>query len=160
MRIVKDIRRCFSEDFPTLGRVNTLYGEGTAEQWLTYQIGQLSLFCGTENMKGHQLAYLCSYIVGDYYYLSVTQLVYFFHQIKMGKYGSFYGRVDPQKITEALHSFIQQRNDILDTIENEKREKEMEEDKRKSVPMPEWFAKKHGLTKDNSLSDILINHKK
>lgn len=159
LRIVKDVRRCFSEDFPSLSRVNKLYGEGTAEQWLTYQIGQLNLFCGAQNMSKQQLAYLCSYIVGDYYYLSVTQLVYFFHQIKMGRYGSFYGKVDPQKITDALRSFIQERNDILANIENEERKKEEEEDMKRSKPMPEWFAKKHGLTKDDSLSNILINHK-
>ena len=158
-RIVKDVRRCFSDDFPTLGRVNKLYGEGTAEQWLTYQIGQMSVFCGAQNIKKEQISYLCRYIVNDYYYLSVTQLVYFFHQIKMGRYGSFYGNVDPQKITAALYSFVQQRNDILSKIENEKREKEREEDMKKSIPMPEWFAKKHGLTKDESLSNILINHK-
>lgn len=40
----------------------------------------------------------------------------FFWKLKAGEYGSFYGVVDPLKITEALGVFVQWRNDRVSVI--------------------------------------------
>lgn len=51
----------------------------------------------------------------------------FFWWFKSGKYGKFYGSVDPMVITSALREFIRDRNAIIakrDSMEKEQKEKE------------------------------------
>lgn len=121
----------------------------------------MNLFCGTQKMTGQQLITLCEYIANDFYYLKVTEVVYFFHQIKMGEYGSFYGKVDPQKITEALIKyFLPKRAAILEKIEQQKREEKKEEEKKNAKYAPDWIIKKHGLKKGEPLSNVFTKLKK
>lgn len=54
----------------------------------------------------------------------------FFWWLKSGKYGKFYGNVDPMVITSALREFVQDRNAIIakrDIMELEKKESEWKE---------------------------------
>lgn len=65
----------------------------------------------------------------------------FFWWFKSGKYGKFYGNVDPMVITSALREFIRDRNAIIakrDSMEIEKKETEW---KKNAMTYQEWRAK-------------------
>lgn len=46
----------------------------------------------------------------------------FFHRFKSGRYGRFYGSVDPLVITTSLREFIKERNEAIDKHEQEERQ--------------------------------------
>lgn len=62
----------------------------------------------------------------------------FFWWFKSGKYGKFYGNVDPMVITSALREFIRDRNAIIakrDSMELEKKENEW---KKTALTYEQW----------------------
>ena len=62
----------------------------------------------------------------------------FFWWFKSGKYGKFYGSVDPMVITSALREFIRDRNAIIakrDSMELEKKENEW---KKTALTYEQW----------------------
>lgn len=63
-------------------------------------------------------------IADNFGWLKLAELMLFFQQFKAGKYGHFYGAVDPMVITEALQMFIEFRAEKLAIIERE-REREL-----------------------------------
>lgn len=55
----------------------------------------------------------------EHYHLKLSEWMLFFHKLKAGHFGSFYGAVDGMKIGEALLKFVQWRNKELDRIRQE-----------------------------------------
>ena len=112
--------RCFTGKAPTLVDVDQAFGEGTGEEWLTYQLAELSEFCGVQTkMLPGQLMRLASIIRSGYYDLKLTELEVFFSWFKLGRYGRFFGAVDPLVITTALQEFRRERDRIHEGYERE-----------------------------------------
>lgn len=59
----------------------------------------------------------------------------FFHRFKTGRYGRFYGAVDPLVITTSLRDFIRERNDAYAIHEQEERKAREKEERRGKVLM-------------------------
>ena len=118
-------------EYPTLTDINISYGKTFAEQWLYPQITDLSIFTGAKNLNKEQIRSLASVIAAEYRYLKVTELLLFFHRFKTGRYGRFYGTVDPMVITCALRDFMKERNVLIAQYEQELNE---EEAKKKALP--------------------------
>lgn len=57
----------------------------------------------------------------EFYYLNAAEVMLFFRRFKLGRYGRFYGSVDPQVITRALGDF---RRDRMDAISRHDAEQE------------------------------------
>lgn len=95
-------KRAVMGDYPTLFDINLAYGKTFSEQWLYPQIVDLSVFTGAKNLDKEQVRSLASVIAAEYRFLKVTELLLFFHRFKTGRYGRFYGTVDPMVITCAL----------------------------------------------------------
>ena len=130
-------------DYPTLIDICNAYGKTFAEQWLYPQIADLSMFTGAKNLDKEQMEGLASIIAAEYRYLKVTELLLFFYFFKTGRYGRFYGSVDPMIITCALRDFIKERNILIDQYEREK--KRLEDESKPKVPTmtrEEWLALK------------------
>ena len=114
------LHRCFMGTAPTLVDVDQAFGEGTGEEWLTYQLAELSEFCGVQTkMLPGQLMRLASIIRNGYYDLKLTELEVFFSWFKLGRYGRFFGAVDPLVITTALREFRRERDRIHEGYERE-----------------------------------------
>lgn len=113
-------------DYPTLTDICLTYGKTFSEQWLYPQIVDVALFTGVKNLNKEQVRSLASVIAVEYRYLKVTELLLFFHRFKTGRYGRFYGSVDPMVITCALREFMRERNDMIAQYEQERRERELE----------------------------------
>ena len=122
-------RQAIMGDYPTLIDICHAYGKTFSEQWLYPQIADLALFTGAKNLTKKQMRGLASVIAVEYRYLKVTELMIFFYRFKTGRYGRFYGSVDPMVITCALREFMKERNSLIDIYEREERDKELEQQK-------------------------------
>ena len=114
-------------DYPTLTDINIAYGNGFAEDWLLPQLVNISKHVGARNMNAEQLTELAGLIATEYRHFKITELLFFFYRFKTGRYGRFYGTVDPMVIMCALREFSDERYVMIDRIEHEmadRREKE------------------------------------
>ena len=134
--VCHDREVCFFGGAPTLAEINATYGKQTAAMWLVPQLYNLSEYCGCrDKLQGTPLEECASVIAMEFYYLSVTELMLFFHWFKSGRYGRFYGSVDPLVITTSLREFIRERNVEIECHEREEREKAEEEHRKKYPPI-------------------------
>ena len=109
--------RCITGKAPSLEVVNAAYGEGTAEEWLVYAIAEFGEFIGArDKLTPQQTERLAKTIVQEYGWMKVTDLELFFHRMKLGRYGFFYGSFDPQRFMSYFTPFMRDRNDILAEI--------------------------------------------
>lgn len=120
----KYLDRCFSGTAPTLTRLR-LASPGTEKTWLEAQISYLNTFCGTEKkMDNLQIDTISNAFVNSYGYIKLTELMVFFANIASGKFGKFYGAVDPMQIMTNFCEFMKYRSVMLDKIESERRSEE------------------------------------
>ena len=148
----KNPRAAIMGDYPTLTDIRETYGPTFPTQWLMPQIVDVSLFVGVKNLDQRQQMQLARVIATEYHYLKVTELLLFFYRFKTGRYGRFYGAVDPLIVTSALHEFIFERNEMLDKYEQEDREAREAEERRRNPPMTreEWLEIKTLIAMYNS----------
>lgn len=127
----RDIAKVFHGNAPSLGLVAKAFGSGTRDTWLDIQLTELAVFSGCKDkLSDYQVQNLIDIIAEEYGYLKVTELMYFFRKFKAGKYGKFYGAVDPLTITCALKDFLDDRRTTLNWIEKvEKEERERNDPK-------------------------------
>ena len=102
----KYLGRCFSGTAPTLTRLR-LSSPGTEKTWLEAQISYLNTFCGTEKkMDNLQIDAISNAFVNSYGYIKLTELMVFFANIASGKFGKFYGAVDPMLVNEFIRIYF------------------------------------------------------
>lgn len=107
-----DSQDCHFGSYPTLADLDATYGAKTSAYWLVPQLLDLSEYCGCrEKLTRTMLKQLAEIIAQDCQRLKVTELMLFFRRFKSGRYGHFYGAVDPLVITEALGTFRRERAD-------------------------------------------------
>ena len=117
------LERCFSAKTYTLTQLR-LNCAGLQNSWLSAQITYLNSISGATQMTEMQMMMLVSNISQTYGYLKITELMVFFFQLAGGKYGKFYGAVDPMQIMVDLNEFMKYRSVMLDKIESERRSEE------------------------------------
>lgn len=126
--------RCFIGTAPSLSLIKDSFGEGTAILSITNQLKDLSEYTGCkEKLSINQMDSIAGTILVNYWFLKITELMYFFQLFKGGRFGRFYGAVDGMVITSALYEFVKEvRNKILDNIEKEKAAIKEAEEKRRA----------------------------
>ena len=136
--------RAVTGDYPTLTDLRLTYGRNAAEQWMYVQIADMTVYTGARNLNKRQQEQLADGICAEYHWLKITEVLLFFHRFKMGRYGRFYGSVDPMVVTCALRQFIAERNEILAQYEQQQREKRQREYDRTHPVMTreEWLEVK------------------
>ena len=153
-KICHNKRECHLGNYPTLARMKNEYGDNMPFAWLLPQLYDLSEYCGCkEKLKGRPLEQCADVIAAEYYFLKISELMLFFHYFKSGRYGRFYGSVDPIVITSSLLDFIRERNHLITLYEQEQRElREAEE--RKANPPISWeeYCRMKGINKPNPLT--------
>lgn len=108
---------------PTLRSVAQAFSRNVIESWLSIQLFDLSEFAGAkEKMNEAQIDELARLITQEYSYLTMAEMMHFFWMFKCGKFGTFYGVIDPLIITEALCEYRQHRNAMMAKVDNERRE--------------------------------------
>lgn len=144
--LCQDKDDCILGDHPTLAALK-LYGNRTPIAWLVPQLLNLSEFCGCKDkLTNTMIEELADIIAAEWFYLKVSELMLFFHWFKSGKYGRFYGAVDPLVITTSLRDFVMERNDRLSRLEQDERESRMQEHMSKAVTREQYEQmKKEGM---------------
>lgn len=138
--------RCVIGTAPTLEQLSETYGNGASEAWLVPQLLNLSEFCGCKGkLSREQIEETARMIASDNPHRKVTELMLFFFWFKQGRYGKFYGSVDPMVIMEALNEFVlHDINAILadyyDRIDKEERERRRANSERNAVSYEEYRA--------------------
>ena len=139
MQICHDERDCIMGEYPTLSQVKRDYGSNAPEIWLVPQLANLSEYCGArDKLTRPQLRELAWTIAHDFHYLKVSELMLFFRRFKSGRYGRFYGSVDPLVITKALRDFVAERNNAIDHYEREEKKRRLEEDRKDACTWKEY----------------------
>lgn len=140
--ICGSVKQCLFGDYPTLGKLKA-YGDKFPMTWLVPQLYNLSEYCGCrDKLKGAALEDCAFTIATEFQYLKVSEVMLFLHRFKAGKYGRFYGSVDPLTITNAMHSFVKERHYAYLQHESEEREKEREQWAKEAVSREEYLRMK------------------
>lgn len=81
-------------------------------------------------IRNEQIYELAGLILAEYYYLNAAEILFFLARFKTGHYGTFYGAIDPMKITSGLIQYAEERRKDIDRYEREQyqlqREREIE----------------------------------
>lgn len=129
---------CYFGDYPTLAELKA-YGERFPTAWLIPQLYNLSEYCGCrDKLQGTPLEECAFTIATEFYYLKISELMLFFHRFKSGRYGRFYGSVDPLVITTSLRDFLRERGAAYDRHEAEERERQREESRKGCITWEEY----------------------
>lgn len=117
---------------PTMGLLSSTYGDETPMEWLKIQFGSLNDFAEVSTkIANDQLSELCEIFLSEYYYVNAAEICFFIARFKAGKYGRFYGAIDPMKITSAMLDYISERRKDIERKEREQyrlqRQEEIEE---------------------------------
>lgn len=91
-------------------------------------------------MATAQMRELASMIIVKSEYLKASEILLFFHKLKAGDFGGFYGTVDPQKVGEYLNAFKVWRSQELDKLYHKQAQEERIRKQR------EW--QKTGITRE------------
>lgn len=117
------VPRLFTGKAPTLYDIQNAYSSETAEAWLGMQLMNLNEFANVGNkLTEFQLDDLAKCIAATFGHLKTTELMFFFHLFKCGKFGRFYGSVDGLIIMGALQDFMKLRADELTKCEQAERD--------------------------------------
>lgn len=102
--------RAYTGTAPTLQTVSRGYGEPTAIVWICFLLEDINLFAGVKDkLPVERQKALAALILTEYSNLKATELLLFFHRMKCGRYGRFYGSVDALTISSALLQFMDER---------------------------------------------------
>lgn len=87
--------RAYFGTAPMLETVCLGYGELVVMVFICALLEDINLFVGVkEKMPVNRQRELSRLVLAEYPYLKVTELLLFFHRLKCGRYGRFYGMVD------------------------------------------------------------------
>ena len=102
--------RAYFGTAPSLAAVTAGYGRLTSVVWICTQVENINTFSGVkEKMSVERQKELAGLFIAEYPYLKVSELLLFFHRLKCGRYGRFYGMVDALFITSAILLFLEER---------------------------------------------------
>ena len=146
---------------PSLAIMRKTYGENMPTMWLLPQIFDLVVYSNSKGTLNEQQAhFLAEAIAQEYYFLSVSDLLLFFYRFKLGKYGHFYGTVDPMRITQALEEFCDDRiHAIAKREEEEEKLRQAEAEKNVTIIDCEEYCKQHGYPVMFHLHEIILYEK-
>jgi len=130
---------------PTLAEVRKDYGVCVVMDWLKIELNDYQNFVGVKEdnkMALDSVGELCQMIVNRYYYLKLSEFMLFLNKMKYGDYGEVYGTIDPVRILRSLRSFVDDRNTIIDRVEQRRREEEDERSRKNAVTYEEYLKMK------------------
>lgn len=143
---------------PSLAILRKTYGDGFPGTWLLPQILDLVVYSNSKGTLNEQQAeFLAEVIAQEYFFLTSSELLLFFYRFKLGKYGHFYGTVDPMRITKALDEFCDERlRAIAERDKQEEERRRAEEEKNATKINCEEYCERHGYPVMHSITDIIF----
>ena len=152
MDICGNENECFFGDYPSLARMRRNYGSNAAIFYLIPQLRDLAVYCGCKEKLDENQYKQCAFVIStEYHYLKISEIMLFCHRFKAGRYGHFYGNVDPLVITTALREFLDERGKAYQQHDREEEERREAEETRKSPPITyeEYLRRKNSNNEEN-----------
>lgn len=144
----------------TLKRINEKAGvNGLAEAFVIAYLHDMADYLQfSEPITEEQYAYTGRMVVSKYGYLKAREILIFFAQVKSGKYGKFYGKFDPLLFNDFLQSFVRWRNERIDYISQQERQKRWEEEKKQCIDIDTFLSRHSGERFDNLRKIYMRQH--
>ncbi|MBQ8066513.1 MAG: hypothetical protein IJ200_12775 [Prevotella sp.] len=130
---------CYFGEFPTLSTLKLEYGKNAPVIWTLAQLYNLSEYCGCKGKLEGKPLEECAFVIStEFHFLKVSELMLFFHRFKTGRYGRFYGTVDPLIITESLRTFCTERWNAYERHEQAQREQRETESRKNAITYEQY----------------------
>ena len=144
-----------SEKSPTLVVMKKAYGDNFPVAWLMEQILELVVYSNSKGtLNDYQAEFLANTIVNEHYDLKASELLLFFYQFKVGKYGHFYGVIDPMRITIALDEFCDERDRVIEQHRKEVEKAQAAMETKLPSVKPEEWCRQCGLPEMHSAIEV------
>lgn len=120
------VEKAFFGTAPMLLTLRQAYHDDAATIWMLPQLYDLNEYCGCkEKLDEAQMTQLARIIITEFGYLKVSEIMLFLHRFKSGRYGRFYGAVDPLVIVTALrYNFMNERAAAIEEREQVQKQAE------------------------------------
>lgn len=112
----------YLSDCPTIGTLDSLYGDGTAAYWLEVQVtGLFGASSNTEKGVVDGIRTFCQSFSAETKGYTLAEMMLFFSRYKSGRYDNSYASFSARRIGNAFFKeFLPQRNLELEEIERTK----------------------------------------
>lgn len=148
------------EDTNSLVEIDNKFEEGLALQWVKAQLLDTFRLLGAGNsVNSLQVVFMARRIRNIYYYLSPSELTYFFESLVGGGYGKIYvgNTINSQNLMEALQKFDSERAQMLSQMETDAN-KERKKDVRTDLSVVNAICSKLGKELTKSLIGSKAGH--
>ena len=136
-----DEREAYMGDYPTLRQLDEQFESRSSVAWLIPQLFNLSEYCGCKDKMTPAMIEECASVIAAMFgTLKISEVMLFFFLFKGGRYGKFYGAVDPITITCALQEFMVKRAADIDFYEQEKKRERLHSDMENTMTYAEYKA--------------------
>ena len=108
------------KDKVSLVDIDNKFGDGFSLQWIKAQLLDTFRLLGAGNsISSLQVIFMARRIRSVYYYLSPSEITYFFEALIGGGYGKVYigNTINPQNLMEALQKFDNERSSKISELE-------------------------------------------
>ena len=164
--IIENEVECVMGNAPTLLQIFKEYGVNACEAFLQPLITKMIYSSSRDNsMTEFQIHNLCVDIIIDKTFrtLKLTEFLLFTHKFCTGKFPNerIFKQVCGDNITNALNTFYSERNAFIARIEDEKRIKEAEIERKKGGTMSfaEWCESKGVKQEDTNIGKLMTKFK-
>ena len=148
------------KDTNSLVDIDKKFEEGLALQWVKAELLDTFWLLGAGNsVNSNQAIFMARRIRNIYYYLSPSELTYFFESLVGGGYGKIYvgNTINPQNLMEALQRFDSERAQMLSQMETDAN-KERKKDVRTDLSIVNAICSKLGKELAKSLIGSKAGH--
>lgn len=151
------VDQCEALPSPMIGAVQAAYieqaGYDVALEWMKGQMVAVSKFVNVaQKMDEWQLASLCRQMMGEAPEIRLCEFVLFCARLRSGRYGRFYGMINPTDIIAAFDKFRQERAADLGRKwkreEEERIAREDAEHAKQCISYEEWTRRKEAARKN------------
>ena len=142
-----NIERSLMGNAPTIRQLLHTYQLEHVQIWMMAHLEDLNEYAGVKNkIATNHIKELASMIIVKSSFLKSSEILLFFHKMKAGDFGGFYGTVDPLKVGESLNDFLDWRRLELDKVNNktaqDKREHDHKECNKTAITREEYLARR------------------
>lgn len=136
----------------SLNVIKEAYNEGFAVEFIKMHIISVNEFCSTKKIGDGQMQMLCYAILNGFGHINQYEFCKFCAMLKMGRFGTFFDSIDPQRIMKALGDFDMMCKQDIERIEEReemarKASERIRHDK-EAVTFDEWVKMNGGVNGD------------
>lgn len=110
-KMVKSMTDARTFDCTTIGQIRKNEGEKPAVEYVSKWIIDLNNFINvSRRMNGYQIVQTAEMILSDYYFLKLSDIYFFFSEMKKGRYCKFYDSIDGSMIMAWMERYVNDRS--------------------------------------------------